>query len=222
MLLISADGKIYSLSTLDDECIELNNEDVKNCMFDSFSLDNEFTFDSFFKMIIQYPVLKTFFPIIDSYIDEYKSIENKKETNKIAVIMPIYTVMQNIITHQEDIQIFMLGEETYQLEEDITNMYLSDYINYKLNINTLSLLEHFKDDNTRDASYFDNIQEDIFDLFTFVKFVIKNITLHGFVEERNQHIQEVENHEKEEKYEIEQESIRLAKDIMRKISNGDK
>lgn len=223
MLKINNKGQIFSFSDFDDKLVLLTDLDIKNSLFDAFNLDDDFTFKSFFEMLKNYPSITSFFPVIQSYLDEYLILKEIDElSDKIAVITPVHTVHLGIMDSYNKLEVYIWGDEANFVDEDISSMYLKEYINYKLNINTLTLFENVDENNTIDGVYFENHNETVFDLLNFVKFVIENISLHGFVEERNQLIDEVEKEIQERNESIEEESKEIAKNIMKQITFGDK
>ena len=92
MLRLSKEGHIFTVSELDGKSVLLENEDLYNNVFQSFEIEEDFSFVSFFKMVKQYPLFLKFFQQGASYLEEYELIENIRED-----LSSLYSIEKNKI-----------------------------------------------------------------------------------------------------------------------------
>lgn len=218
MLVLTKKGQIISISSFDSTTILLEDNDIKNSIFEGFRIEEGFTFRSFFTMLSNYPTLSQFFQTAQSYIEEFQSLNIPVQSfNKIAVLTPVNAVHLDVLTSYNKIEVFSYGEFDQLLSEDISSMYMSEYIDYHLNINTLTQFDSISDDNKIESTYLEYHPETVFDLLTFVKIIIHEVSLHGFSEERNQIIEEIEQNLKEHQQELENDAKEISANIFDEI-----
>lgn len=225
MLEINNEGEVYGISPLDGVAVLLDDRDLYHCMFQPFLLHEDFTFSSFFKMIKKYPVFSKFFQTAISYLQEYEnSLPDIDPTpnKKIAIITPNVLLNNGVMTYSKNMEVYILNEEASLCTDDVSSMYLKDYANYRLGMNTVALLDTIDENGTLVSMYLDYYIQKEFSLLNFVEFILSNISLHGFVEERNTVIHEIEVEKKEFDEFLETESKEIAHDILNKIKYGDK
>jgi hypothetical protein len=222
MLRLSKEGHIFTVSELDGKSVLLENEDLYNNVFQSFEIEEDFSFISFFEMVKQYPLFLKFFQQGSSYLEEYELIDKSvgKDTNKIAVITPQFMFKAEVMSQFNKMEIYSYNESESYCDDDISSMYLKDYINYRLGINSLALVDSVDENGVSESVYFEYFPETQFSLMDFVHFVFNTISLHGFVEERNTVIEEIERDEKEMKEHLESEANDLTAKFFEQIKSG--
>lgn len=216
-LLLNKTGTISYFSSETKREIVLNDEDLSNFLFSPIIVKNGYTVESFFKSLINYPILQKLFPTIKDYITEYENIKESTQNDFILVFSFINTIFNNKLNIKNKIEIYD-ENKNYHSNMDISLMPLSHYINCKVSLNELAAIETFEDEDLNQIiiDYFEFNDDEYFHLISFFKVFVDNISLHGCVSERNAII----NSLYEERKELEIESAAMAADIMRKI-NGD-
>jgi hypothetical protein len=221
MLVLTKKGVIVSISSFDSSFINLEDHDIKNSLFEGFQIEEGFTFRSFFSMLSRYPTLSQFFQIAQSYIEEFNSLDvPQQEINKIAVLTPVNTVHLNMLTSHNKLEVFSYGEFNNILTEDISSMYMKEYIDYHLNVNSCTQFDNISEENAVTSTYLEYQPEAFFDLLTFVRIIIDNVSLHGFAEERNQVIEEIEHELQEHQQELENDAKVITDNIFDDIRRG--
>jgi hypothetical protein len=218
-LLLSKTGDICYFSNEAKREILLNDDDLANFLFSPIIIKTGYTVESLFRSLIKYPILQKLFPIIKDYILEYESITESVHNDFILVVSSVNTIFNNRLDIKNKIEIYDENKNYYS-NVDISLMPLSNYINYSVSFNELSAIETFEDDNLNQIiiDYFEFNFEENFNLISFFKVLIDNISLHGCVSERNAVIQSLY----EERKELELESDAMAADIMLKINGEQK
>lgn len=222
MLRLSKEGHVFTVSELDGKSVLLENEDLYNNVFQSFEIEEDFSFVSFFEMVKQYPLFLKFFQQGASYLEEYELIDKSvgKDTNKIAVITTQFMFKAEVMSQFNKMEVYSYNESDSYCDDDISSMYLKDYINYRLGINSLALVDSVDENGVSESVYFEYFPETQFSLMDFVNFVFNTISLHGFVEERNTVIEEIERDEKEMKEHLESEANDLTAKFFEQIKSG--
>ncbi len=218
-LLLSKTGDISYFFNETKREIVLNNEDLTNLLFSPIIIKTGYTIESFFKSLIKYPILQKIFPIIKDYILEYETINESVHNDLIIVLSSINTIFNNRLDIKNKIEIYD-DNKNYYPHVDISLMPLSSYINYNVSFNELAAIETFEDEDLNKIvmDYFEFNFEEHFNLISFFKTLVDNISLHGLVSERNAVI----NALREERKELELESDAMAADIMLKINGNSK
>lgn len=224
MLRLSKEGHIFTVSELDGKSVLLENEDLYNSFFQNFEIEEDFSVVSFFEMIKQYPLFLKFFQQAESYLEEYEAIDKSEcpETDKIAVITPNFMLKDGVISQFNKMEVYFYNNSESFCEDDLSSMYLKEYINYRIGINSLAFVDSIDEDGKSDSLYFEYFPETQFNLLNFVHFVFDTISLHGFVEERNTVIEEIERDEKEMQQHLETEANDLAAQFLNQIKSGGK
>lgn len=224
MLRLSKEGQIFTVSELDGKSVLLENEDLYNSIFQNFEIEEDYSVVSFFEMIKQYPLFLNFFQQGASYLEEYDGIDKSKgkDTDKIAVITPHFVLKDGVITQFNKMEVYYYNNAESFCKDDISSMYLKDYINYRLGINSLAFVDSIDENGTSDSLYLEYFPDTQFHLLNFVHFVFNTISLHGYVEERNTVIEEIERDEKEMQDHLETEASELAAKLLNQIKSGGK
>jgi len=236
MLKITTNGDIVTFSKVDNNLVLLDNADLQNTLFQAFDLDHEFTFSSFFSMLKKYPVFSNFFQTAISYIKEYETLNiemNSSTSGKVAVITPNTILNNGVISNRHTLEVYKYKElsdnnideiniNESSTTDDVSSMYLKDYANYRIALNSLARLDQIDEEGIITTLYLECYSENEFNLLSFVHFVLSNISLHGFVEERNHVIKEIEVEQKEHQEALEAESIEITNSILERIKYGEK
>lgn len=224
MLRLSKEGHIFTVSEIDGKSVLLENEDLYNSFFQSFEIEEDFTVISFFEMIKQYPLFLKFFQQGSSYLEEYEAINQSEcpATDKIAVVTPNFMIKDGVISQFNKMEVYFYNNAESFCEDDLSSMYLKEYINYRIGINSLAFVDNIDENGVSDSLYFEYFPETQFHLLSFVHFVFDTISLHGFVEERNTLIQEIERDEKETQEHLETTASALTAKFFEQIKSGGK
>lgn len=224
MLRLSKEGQIFTVSELDSKSILLENEDLYNSLFQSFEIEEDFSMVSFFEMIKQYPLFLKFFQEGNSYLEEYEAADKSVgvDTDKIAVVTPHFMLKDGVISQYTKMEVYFYNNAEAFCSDDISSMYLKDYINYRIGINSLAFVDSIDEQGVSDSLYLEYFPETHFNLLNFVHFVFDTISLHGFVEERNTVIEEIERDEKEFQENLETEASDIAAKLLEQIKFGGK
>lgn len=224
MLRLSKEGHIFTVSELDGKSVLLENEDLYNSVFQNFEIEEDFSVVSFFEMIKQYPLFLKFFQQGASYLEEYEAIDKSvgQDCDKIAVITPQFMLKDGVISQFNKMEVYFYNNAESFCEDDLSSMYLKDYIHYKIGINSLAFVDSIDENGVSDSLYLEYFPETQFHLLNFVHFVFDTISLHGFVEERNTVIEEIERDEKEMQEHLEIEANDLTAKFLEQIKSGGK
>ena len=149
MLRLSKEGHIFTVSELDGKSVLLENEDLYNNFFQNFEIEEEFSFVSFFEMIKQYPLFLKFFQQGASYLEEYESIDQSvgQDYNKIAVITSHFMLKDTVMTQFNKMEVYFYSESESFCGDDLSSMYLKDYIHYRLGINAVAFVDSIDENN---------------------------------------------------------------------------
>lgn len=224
MLRLSKEGQIFTVSEIDGKSVLLENQDLYNSLFQNFEIEEDYSVISFFEMIKQYPLFLNFFQQGLSYLEEYESVDKtlNMDNDKIAVITPQFVLKDGVITQFNKMEVYFYKNPEAVCEDDISAMYLKDYINYRIGINSLAFVDSIDEEGVSESLYLEYFPETQFNLLNFVHFVFNSISLHGFVDERNNVIEEIERDEKEMQEQLESEANDLTAKLLDQIKFGGK
>jgi hypothetical protein len=224
MLRLSKEGQIFTVSDIDGKSVLLENQDLYNSIFQNFEIEEDYSVISFFEMIKQYPLFLNFFQQGLSYLEEYESVDKTLtvDNDKIAVITPQFVLKDGVITLFNKMEVYFYKDPEAVCHDDISAMYLKDYIHYRIGINSLAFVDSIDDEGVSESLYLEYFPENQFNLLNFVHFVFNSISLHGFVDERNTVIEEIERDEKEMQEQLESEANDLTAKLLEQIKFGGK
>lgn len=227
ILKLKKDGTITTKTFSSKGEVLMNNSDIQNLVFSKFILENQFTFESLFKMFQNYPFFQTLFPLIKDYVNEYELIDknNKNMTpseDYFLVLTNSTTILNGFISNEILTEIYN-SSDVFQENLNIGLMKIKDYLNYIIALNTLSLFETDAEIKSEDEDlekmqnpqvYLEIDVLETYDLITFIKTLAKNISACGFHSERNKIIEEMDK----ERLLIELEADRLTAKIMGELN----
>lgn len=230
MLTLNKDGSINYIDT-DDKVVLMNNDDIKNMLFNSFILETDYSFVSFFNMIEKYPFFLSIFSQASPYLEEFKSLNYDKDDMheaKIAVITPMVSVATQELLVNYRMEVYYTVDPAGITDDDVSIMHMKDYIHFSIGMNVLAAVlspadEEDDDENGNlsvNCTYLDFDPCAHLSLIDFIKIVLENVSMHGVPVERNKIIHELEASFMEDEIYLKEQADDIAADILNKMKGG--
>ncbi len=231
MLTLNKDGSINYIDT-DDKVVLMNNDDIKNMLFNSFILDTEYSFVSFFNMLEKYPFFLSLFSQASPYLEEFKSLNYDKDDMheaKIAVITPMVSVFTEELHIDYRMEVYFTVDPAGITDDDVSIMHMRDYVHFGIGMNVLAAVLSPADEDEDDdedgnisvkCSYLDFDPTIHLSLIDFIKIVLENVSMHGVPVERNKIIHELEASFIEDEIYLKEQANDIAADILNKMKGG--
>lgn len=230
MLTLNKDGSINYIDT-DDKVVLMNNDDIKNMLFNSFILETGYSFASFFTMLEKYPFFLSIFSQASPYLEEFKSLNYDKDDMheaKIAVITPMVSVVTDELLVNYRLEVYYTVDPAGITDDDVSIMHMRDYVHFEIGMNVLAAVLSQADESEDDeegnisvnCTYLDFDPTAHLSLIDFIKLVLENISMHGIPFERNKIIHELEESFMEDEIYLKDQANNIAADILNKIKGG--
>lgn len=217
-LILRNNGLISCICNNSKKQVVLNNSDLENLLFSNIFIQEHFNFNSLFKMFNNYPILLVLFPMMKDYLSEFESIQElKTEISEISVVLtPVSRFLHNLCSHKVICEAYDIHGR-FKDDLNISLMYLKDYSNFNISLNLLTVIENeIEDSSELETSHLEIQIDEYYNLISFLKPIVDNITACGTVRERNYIIAQLD----EEKKILEVEADIMAENLLKKFKSS--